>query len=274
LITNEINELDGNAPDSASGTVSTADTAASTAPSESNTATAPGRPASSAGPIGSFDPSAIASLIGDTAVLGTLPAGAVVSLTDALSGAALDLGSGEVADAGKFFADTVRGGFVLAESRIANDLNTIKTHFAELTGTSNPTDTAQDTAVRSTIVTADHKTAAPAPTTSQRTDTTGRTDPTVPAAKPVTATHNNAAASDSAAATSATSTKTPTGPKHALREGSKTVSELTGRDGTNASGTKAAASAPTKTADQGSKTTKPGNSIHGQNHAPGGKHRK
>jgi hypothetical protein len=279
LITDEINKIGDD------GTVSTTQSAAGTATSETPTAAAPSHVNASAAPTGSFDPSVIGPLIGDTAILGldliTLPSDAVVTLTDALSGAAHDLGAGQVEDAEKFVASTLRAGFNLAESRITTDLNAIRTHFAQLTGTSSPTNSDENSAARSSTTTtaADRDATPPASTRPQRSSTSGRIDVTkqprsVNTARPVTAAPHHSAPNDPTSATSTSLNEAPAGPRHARREGFTSVSELARRGSGHTANTTATVKAPTKAADRGHQTTKRSDSSPKQHRATGGKHRK
>jgi len=77
--------------------------------------------------VGAFDPGAIGPLLGDTATLGldvvATPFQLVQSLTSALSGAAMDLGAGQVHDGGQDFTTRLQTGFEEADARLSNDLN-------------------------------------------------------------------------------------------------------------------------------------------------------
>ena len=128
--------------DTASGATDTPQSAAGPAAPGEPTASNLNRTSANRTPIGSLAPSAIGPLIGNTAILGLevgiVPLEAVTSLTNALSGAAMDLGAGQFEEAKAFAASQLRGDFLRVESNIADDLKAIGANVAQLTGTSRP----------------------------------------------------------------------------------------------------------------------------------------
>ena len=130
--TDEINKIaDSMHPPSATanGAADTPQSDAGPAALGEPTAASPSHTSANGTPIGSLDPSAIGPLIGNTAILGLevgiVPLEAVISLTNALSGAATDLGAGQFEEAKAFAASQLRGDFLRVESNIARDIQAI-----------------------------------------------------------------------------------------------------------------------------------------------------
>jgi hypothetical protein len=278
-VINEIADAKNNPPPDAAGTAGAPQTPATVNP---------GRASAIRTPFGSADLSAIGPLIGNTAILGLEVAGvpfeAVTSVTNALSGAAQDLGAGEFEEAKAFAATQLTGDFRRIESNIARDLQAIGANVAQLTGTSNPTGSTVKTAIGSTATTADPHAASPASAQPKPTGTSGSRGATngavaAPVAKPVSsapkhpAPHHPSAIGASSTAASASSTKVPEAPKRTSSNGSERTNESTGGGGATNDNTKPAGNGRGKTGDQGHHPTKPNGPSKAQ-HATGGKHRK
>lgn len=220
-LTDEVNKLseamNNPAPDKPTSTVTTAQSATGPATPETPTATNPSRTTASRTPIASLDPSAIGPLIGNAAMLaldvGAVQFETVTALTNALSGAALDLGAGQFDEAKQFVAGELRFNFNLVQQRLANDLKAVGTNVAELTETTPLADTDAKAIAGSNATTADPH-ATPRPTTQPaQTITSGlrgitNYTPSAPHAKPVTGASKHTDANNSTAI-SASSTRGP-----------------------------------------------------------------
>jgi hypothetical protein len=260
-LTHEINKLSAAmnrpAPDQPNSTVTTP---AGPATAETPTAANPSHTRAERTPIGSLDPSAIGPLIGHTAMLaldvGTVPFEAVTSLTNAMSGAAQDLGAGQFEEAKQFVATELRGDVRLVEQRLASDLKAIGANVAQLTGTSRPVSTDATSTIVSSTTTADAHAAPPPSTRSEQTSASGRRGitehtPSAAATKPVT----------SAA-------------KHSAPNNSTRTQEANRRGGATNANAKPAAKAATQPGGHKHHTTTTPKGPSKAQHTAGGKHRK
>ena len=105
-----------------------------------NTSTSTSDPAPPRTASGTSAPTGVGPLVDAAATLGldvfATPFQLTASLTTALSAAALDLGAGQVQDAGQDFAVNLRVGFAIAENRLVTDVNNIKAALAaQMAGT-------------------------------------------------------------------------------------------------------------------------------------------
>jgi hypothetical protein len=281
-LTTEINKLSdamhNRASDTPSSTLTPAQSAASPATPQTSTATSPKRT-----PIASLDPSAIGPLIGNAAVLaldvGAVPFETVTTLTDALSGAALDLGAGQFDEAKEFVAAQLRFNVNLVEQRLANDLKAIGANVAQLTETTPAVDADANATAGSGATTADpHATARPT-TQPEQTKTSGlrgitKHTPSAPDTKSVDGASKHVDANNSTAI-SASSTKAPAASNRQPSSGSTRTADSPRRGGTTRPNTTPAAK--TSAPNGGHKnhtTTRQSPSKAKAQHATGGKHRK
>jgi hypothetical protein len=109
ILTNEVDHLRGITPSTASSTPQTPGDSA-----KAGTTTAPATPLAPNRSTADFDPGAIGTLVGDTAILGldvvATPIVFTSDVTLGLANAALDLGAGQVQDAENAIETGLRGG--------------------------------------------------------------------------------------------------------------------------------------------------------------------
>ena len=135
ILTDEVDHLRGITPHTASSTPQTPGDSA-----KAGTTTAPATPlAPTRSATADFDPGAVGTLVGDTAILGldvvATPIVFASEVTIGLANAALDLGAGQVQDAENAIETGLRGAFITTEGNIGADLGNIEAALAQLTGT-------------------------------------------------------------------------------------------------------------------------------------------
>ena len=276
-LTNDLNHLAGVInPTSTSGTQSGGDTGTV------NTSTSVADPASPRTASGTVDPTALGPLIGDAAILGVdvaaTPFRFASSLTSALSGVALDLGSGQIQFAEQDFTAGLRASFGFAEGRLSNDIANIEASLAQLAGPSSTT-AGQGGSASSTIGSGTALARASAASASQPrpTDVSPRPvvsqpAPSSPGAEAVSANHQHITAHPGATGIAATD-RAPAS-QEASSPGSRSANNSTPQSAETASKSNPAKPSPTKAANGTNSTNAATHAAPGPKHAAGPKHRK